>query len=151
MDTSKKNYNEKLSELEAKTHDTGFFEEFLGKEHIPVESLAAMGSNTTLEEFLKAMKASGLEVHLKPKAEKQAETERAIDPRKISLNPAIDNTSKNKKAYAKNLQEASEKMGGDTGLIESIIENKPDDPVEDINTAGYEGEFNKLKNLSKDL
>ncbi len=149
MAISEKNYNEKLNELEAKTHDTGFFQEFMGSENIPIESLGAMGANTTLEEFLREMKSHGLEVHLKPKA--QDETPVKTNPESVNLNSVITNTAEHKKAYAKNLDEAREKLGGDTGLVSSILENTPESAIDNINTASYEGEFDELKNLSKDL
>lgn len=137
MEVSRKNYDEKLSELEEKTGDTGFFEAVMGTEHVPEESLAAMGANTTLEEFFAEMKAHGLEVHLRPK------THKASAP--------VERATLDKKAYAENLREASAKMGGDVGLIESVLEDTPDDPIEDINTASYEGEFSELGELAKKL
>lgn len=156
MDTS---YEAMKKKLEEKTGDSGFFSGILGLEHIPTESLGAVGSNVSLEEFLSEMKRHGLEVTISPKKKKvptPPPTEEELS--KIPLSPEVENTLENRLHYAKIKEEAQRKLGGDTGFLQTILETEQTAQVpvdeaalEDLNTASYLGEYNALRDLSKKL
>lgn len=157
MDTSYEAMKEKLEE---KTRDSGIFPTLLGLEHIPEESLGALGSNVSLEEFLSEMKRHGLEVSVSPRKKKvKASTPppTAEELAKIPLSPEVEDTPENRARYAQMKDKAQRKLR-DTGFIETVLETEQASQVpvdgaalEDLNTASYLGEYSTLRDLSKKL
>ena len=159
MDNFEQNIEEKKKELQEKTGDTGFFTSIFGAEAIPVESLAAMGDNVTLAEFLDEMKKHGLSVSVSPKkkAEPRQLTEEELAA--IPLAPAVDDTAEGRKRYGQIRDEARAKLDGEIGFIQSVLEDEtPDEhiPVDEaaleaLTAAGYQGDFKELRKLAKNL
>lgn len=150
---------EKMQEkLEKKTKDSGIFPTLLGLEHIPTESLGALGANVSLEEFLAEMKRHGLEVSVSPKKKKVS----ALSPTeeelaRIPLAPEVEDTPENRAHYAQIKEKAQEKLR-DTGILQAFLETEQSPPapvdeaaLEELNTASYLGKYNALRNLSKKL
>lgn len=160
MDNFEQNIEEKKKELQEKTGDTGFFTSIFGAEAIPVESLAAMGDNVTLAEFLDEMKKHGLSVSVSPK-EKKAEPRQLTEEElaAISFAPAVDDSAEGRKRYGQIREEARTKLDGEIGFIQSVLEDEtPDEhiPVDEaaleaLTAAGYQGDFKELRKLAKKL
>lgn len=156
MDSS---YEVMKKKLEEKTQDSMFFSSILGADQIPVEALAALGSNVTLEEFLAEMKKHNLDVSITSKRkeiEAEAPDEAALSS--VHLTPAVEDTPESRERYLK-LREKAQKKLGETGYIQSFLEAgsaEPQGPIDEaaltqLNTASYQGEFGELRDLSQQL
>lgn len=153
------NYESIKQKLEEKTGDSTFYSAILGMEKIPVESLAAMGSNVSLEEFLSEMKQHGLEVMIAPRRQPQdnpAPTE--VDLDSVHLSSAVKDTPESRKRYLELREKAQQKLG-ETGYIQSFLETDTGDSqalidetaLKELNSASYQGDFGELRDLSKHL
>lgn len=159
MDKQNENYEAMKQKLEEKTGDSGLFSSVLGLDSIPKESLGALGSNSTLEEFLSEMKRQGMEVIVAPKHRRDEPASPINEnPEEIPIAPAVEDTPENRKHYSELKEMAREKLG-ETGFIEAVLETETADanaPVDEtalekLNTASYQGEFGALGELAKEL
>lgn len=152
------NYEAMKKKLEEKTGDSSFFSGILGMEQIPVEALAALGSNVSLEEFLAEMKRHGLEVRLAPKRQPQVSPPTEEELAGLHLAPAVEDSPESRERYLKLREKAQQKLG-DTGYIQSFLESGTgirqaaidETALTELNTASYQGEFGELRDLSKNL
>ncbi|MDE6901767.1 MAG: hypothetical protein K2P22_03370 [Lachnospiraceae bacterium] len=152
-------YEAMKKKLEEKTGDSTFFSSILSSEQIPVEALAALGSNVTLEEFLAEMKKHDLEVFVTPKG-KQQETEphdeAALSGVHLAL--AVEDTPEGRERYLQMREKAQQRLG-ETGYIQSLLETESgihqavidEQALKELNTASYQGDFGELRDLSKNL
>ncbi len=153
-----KNYEELKKKLEEKTGDSTPLTNAIEGTEIPLQSLAAMGANMTLESFLEEMKRQGLEVWITPVRKKTVAqpTEKEISA--VLLTDFLESTHENRERYLKLLNKARENMH-DTGFIQAFLERGTSDgrePVDEealdiLNAASYRGDFGELRELSKKL
>ncbi len=179
MDENKKLYEEIKEELDENLdhpQDNMFLSAVLGQDEISVETIAAMWPNVSMGEFLEEMKRRGLHVTISRKqkepAEKpssQEETQKAHpagnqkahpdEIQKVHLTGEMEDTLENRERYLKLREMAREKMG-DSGMVESFLEKEPqsladaplpEEALEELNAASYQGNFGELGELSKKL
>lgn len=159
MDKQNENYEAMKQKLEEKTGDSGLFSSVLGLDSIPKESLGALGSNTTMEEFLNEMKRQGMEVIVTPKRRQEepaSPTDEELE--EIPIAAPVEDTLENRRHYSELKEMAREKLG-ETGFLEAVLETEAADvnaPVDEtalekLNTASYQGEFGALGELAKEL
>lgn len=152
-------YEVMKKKLEEKTGDSTFFSGMLGMEQIPIEALAALGSNVTLEEFLAEMKKHGLEVSITSKNRKpEVGPHDEVTTSDIHLSPAVEDSTESREHYFQLREKAQQKLG-ETGYIQSLMETGTsirqsaidEIALQELNTASYQGEFGELRGLSKHL
>ncbi len=153
-----KNYEALKKKLEEKTGDSTPLTNAIEGTEIPLESLAAMGANMTLDSFLEEMKRHGLEVWIAPARKKPDDQPTEEEIGAVSLTDFLEATHENRERYLKLLHKARENLH-DTGFIQAFLESGPSEgrePVNEealdiLNAASYQGDFGELRELSKKL
>lgn len=145
--------------LDDKSLDSTFFSSVIGSDQIPLESLGFLGANTTLDEFLRELNRRGLTVTIAPSNPAPPNYEPTPEEvEQVPLSPVLENSAKTREHYLKLREMAQEKLG-ETGYIQSLLEqeaSRPDLPVDEaalekLNAASYQGDFGELRELSKEL